>query len=603
MRKGLFRHFKFSMFRGLFLSLLGVVLFTCGVMSLIMLNRSVKNMREEEGRLLESKLYTIITDLENQMDSMKEVMADVSYRQEFKWDFIKNNKYNEIAAMAQMRSYVKVNNIWDMCFVKYPGYDNIMTSDANVTPVEVYLSNLYGKENVQEVLALLEELYRSKDKICVAYSRGKTTLFLVPTVRYGENNLNKIVVGFEVPSGSIEKRIEGLVGELGGDIQIKYNEKIIYVRGELPQEKAQVMEYTSYDGDFQIRYSIDEHDYLSWKPIFTFENIIGFAVVGLLIMGLVFALTFWNYRPVHKLATKYIPTQGGDIQPALASIDQLIENLLKSKEKDSLVLQEQYKALQEQVAYMIVSGYSGDALKNHMTLLNIDYENSMFGVISCDIPENVAASDTRMLTMAIGDLTGEEVLLYPCYHKGIGLKVLAVVEEEYQFNEALELLSSLFEIMKLNIVPKLSARSSDLENWWHLTEEESETTIAPVKINEKQKHIVGQVVEYVQQHCAEYDLSLDFVAAQFATNPAYLSRIIKQELGIGYKEYLMNLRMNKAKELLLEPHVSVADVCQKIGYTNTSHFIKLFQKHTGMTPAKYRDVHCKERQENINIGG
>lgn len=602
MRKSLFRHFKFSMFRGLFMSLLGVVLLTCGVMSLIMLNQSVKNMREEEGRLLESKLYTIITDMENQVDAMMEVMADVSYRQEFRWNSIKKNKYNEITAMAQMKSYVKVNNIWDMCFVKYPGYDNIMTSSANVTPIEVYLSNLYGKENVQEVLIVLEELYRSKEKICVAYSNGKTTLFLLPTVRYSENSLNRIVVGFEVSSNSIEKRIEELAGELDDDIQIKYNEKIIY-GGELTEEKAQMLEYSSYDGSFQIRYRVVEHDYFSWKPIFTFENIIGFVAIGLLVMGLVFALTFWNYRPVRKLATKYIPAPGGDIQPALASIDQLIENLLKSKEKDSLVLQEQYKALQEQVAYMIVSGYSGDALKNHMTLLNIDYENSMFGVISCDIPENVAASDTRMLTMAIGDLTGEEVLLYPCYHKGIGLKVLAVVEEEYQFNEALELLSSLFEIMKLNIVPKLSARSSDLENWWHLTEEESETTIAPVKINEKQRRIVGQVMEYVQQHCAEYDLSLDFVAAQFATNPAYLSRIIKQELGIGYKEYLMNLRMNKAKELLLEPHVSVADVCQKIGYTNTSHFIKLFQKHTGMTPAKYRDVYCKERQENINIGG
>lgn len=597
MRKGLFRHFKFSMFRGLFLSLLGVVLLTCGVMSLIMLNQSVKNMRKEEGRLLESKLYTIITDLENQVASMKEVMADVSYRQEFKWDSIRNNKYNEIAAIAQMKSYVKVNNIWDMCFVKYPGYDNIMTSNADVTPVEVYLANLYGKENVQEVLVLLEELYRSKDKICVAYSRGKTTLFLVPTVRYGENNLNRIVVGFEVPSGSIEKRIKGLVGELGGDIQIQYNEKIIYGGGELPQEKAQVLEYISPDGDFQIRYSIDEHDYLSWEPIFTFENIIGFVVAGLLIMGLVFALTFWNYRPVRKLATKYIPAQGGDIQPALASIDQLIDNLLKSKEKDSRVLQEQYKALREQVAYMIVSGYSGDALKNHMMLLNIDYESSVFGVISCEIPEHVEVPDMGMLTTAIGDLAGEEVLLYPCHHKGMGLKVLAVVEEVYQFNEALELLGSLFETMKLDIVPRLSARSSDLENWWHLTEEQSMETTAPVKINDKQKRVVGQVLEYVQQHYAEYDLSLDFVAAQFTTHPAYLSRIIKQDLGIGYKEYLMELRMNKAKELLLDPRVSVADVCQKIGYANTSHFIKLFQKHTGMTPAKYRDEYCKERQE------
>ena len=94
--------------------------------------------------------------------------------------------------------------------------------------------------------------------------------------------------------------------------------------------------------------------------------------------------------------------------------------------------------------------------------------------------------------------------------------------------------------------------------------------------------------------------ALEYVASQFTTHPSYLSRIIKQELGIGYKEYLMELRMNKAKELLLDPNVSVANVCVMIGYTNTSHFIKLFQKHTGMTPAKYRDEHSSEKQEDKN---
>ena len=68
-----------------------------------------------------------------------------------------------------------------------------------------------------------------------------------------------------------------------------------------------------------------------------------------------------------------------------------------------------------------------------------------------------------------------------------------------------------------------------------------------------------------------------------------MSRIIKQELGMGYKEYLIELRMNKAKEMLLDPNVSVADVCAQVGYANPSHFIKLFQKHTGKSPANYRD--------------
>ena len=69
----------------------------------------------------------------------------------------------------------------------------------------------------------------------------------------------------------------------------------------------------------------------------------------------------------------------------------------------------------------------------------------------------------------------------------------------------------------------------------------------------------------------------------------YLCRLIKQQTGISYKEYLTKLRMEEAKRLLSDPDAAIADVCQKVGYTNVSHFIKIFQKYEGTTPAKYRD--------------
>ena len=98
------------------------------------------------------------------------------------------------------------------------------------------------------------------------------------------------------------------------------------------------------------------------------------------------------------------------------------------------------------------------------------------------------------------------------------------------------------------------------------------------------------VIEYIKNNCTDYNLSLDVLAEEFQVTPQYLCKIIKQQTGISYKEYLTGLRMEEAKKLLQDKNISVIDACQKSGYNNVSYFIKVFQKYTGETPAKYRDV-------------
>ena len=105
----------------------------------------------------------------------------------------------------------------------------------------------------------------------------------------------------------------------------------------------------------------------------------------------------------------------------------------------------------------------------------------------------------------------------------------------------------------------------------------------------KQNRKAKQAVQYINENFTKYDLSLDSIAQQFHVTSTYLCRLLKQETGISYKEYLTKLRMEEAKRLLSDPNIAIADVCQKIGYSNVSHFIKIFQKYEGTTPAKFRD--------------
>ena len=67
-------------------------------------------------------------------------------------------------------------------------------------------------------------------------------------------------------------------------------------------------------------------------------------------------------------------------------------------------------------------------------------------------------------------------------------------------------------------------------------------------------------------------------------------KAINNQTGKLYKDYLMYLRIEYAKILLLQENMTAEEVCQKVGYSSISYFTKLFKKETGVTPAKYKGV-------------
>ncbi len=98
-----------------------------------------------------------------------------------------------------------------------------------------------------------------------------------------------------------------------------------------------------------------------------------------------------------------------------------------------------------------------------------------------------------------------------------------------------------------------------------------------------------QVYEYINAHFAEYDLSIEKTAADLNMSTAAVRQAIIKHTGRMYKDYLIYLRIEYAKELLLKEDMTVADTCQKVGYGNISYFIKLFKEMNGVTPAKYKE--------------
>lgn len=104
-------------------------------------------------------------------------------------------------------------------------------------------------------------------------------------------------------------------------------------------------------------------------------------------------------------------------------------------------------------------------------------------------------------------------------------------------------------------------------------------------VSENEEH---QILRYLRENALDYNLSLERVAEYFHRSTRQITRIIQNETGGSYKEFVLRLRMEHAKEMLAAG-CSVSDTCEKVCYISRSHFIKTFTTYTGMTPSRYRD--------------
>jgi len=86
--------------------------------------------------------------------------------------------------------------------------------------------------------------------------------------------------------------------------------------------------------------------------------------------------------------------------------------------------------------------------------------------------------------------------------------------------------------------------------------------------------------------------SLDSVAAFVKLNPAYLGKIFKDGTGVAFPEYVNRLRIDMAKELLINTNESVNRISSLVGYNSTTYFVSCFKKYTGTTPSKFRWSRC-----------
>lgn len=104
--------------------------------------------------------------------------------------------------------------------------------------------------------------------------------------------------------------------------------------------------------------------------------------------------------------------------------------------------------------------------------------------------------------------------------------------------------------------------------------------------NLKHKMAVDYVVRYVHEHYGE-ELTLAAIAEQVGLSPNYLGQIFRQLMGMTFIRYMTCVRMEKAKQLVLEGKLYIYEIADRVGYHNIAYFTAQFKKYHGVSPSGF----------------
>jgi two-component system response regulator YesN len=102
--------------------------------------------------------------------------------------------------------------------------------------------------------------------------------------------------------------------------------------------------------------------------------------------------------------------------------------------------------------------------------------------------------------------------------------------------------------------------------------------------------LIAQVQQYIREHY-ETDLSLQILADKFQLSTGTLSRMFKKESGVNYLDFIIQVRMDKAKEWLVHTDMPIKEMTDRLRYTTVHNFTRIFKQQSGLPPGNYRTKH------------
>ena len=109
-----------------------------------------------------------------------------------------------------------------------------------------------------------------------------------------------------------------------------------------------------------------------------------------------------------------------------------------------------------------------------------------------------------------------------------------------------------------------------------------------VQEEKKPSRSILKSLQIINEHYSDVGLGIDSVVEQIGLNANYFSQLFKKEVGVGFTDYVGQVRMEHAKRLLEEPANKIKDIALQVGFMNPHYFSIWFKDNTGLSPSQYR---------------
>lgn len=242
---------------------------------------------------------------------------------------------------------------------------------------------------------------------------------------------------------------------------------------------------------------------------------------------------------------------------------------------------------------------------------SLEYRMFMKGmnVVACDdilsrSQSDALISDTYITSLkeALNNLNGEEckkiisdiialMVEGPYSAAHCNSKILEIVSVISRYLHEHNIHTKNEEIRSFENIFYASEDINEIEEWMHKIIDECMEHMSSRK-EDPVKCLVQIVKDYIGTNYKE-DISLMGVAQKVHVSSSYLSKIFKEETGVNFNNYVTNVRMDKAAQMLLGSDMSVDEIAKEIGYNTGHYFIKKFKEIYGTTPKNYRMEHIR----------
>ncbi|MFF2885976.1 helix-turn-helix domain-containing protein [Paenibacillus sp. NPDC057967] len=143
-----------------------------------------------------------------------------------------------------------------------------------------------------------------------------------------------------------------------------------------------------------------------------------------------------------------------------------------------------------------------------------------------------------------------------------------------------------------NPMDKLQAQAAFLPFVYEVMRQIRSTATENNKIN-----VVTEAIHYIQEHFRE-SMTAEDLAGRYSCSASYLSRLFKNQIGIGPIDYLIHVRIHKSKQFLLKSEARIQEIASSVGYADVYYFSRLFKKHAGCSPLQFRENDRQTVQHN-----